>query len=444
VESGKVYYQDEFGAPVGVPGAIAFSNHTPSADMKLVPHFEKTQRKYSIKFYGYEYPTVSEPLFTIEGTYETKLHDAIVAAEKTAASKYHYRPWDNSLGEHERYTLAGWINETDYNNNTANPTLYDIDNAMITNDLKLFAFYAIENAQAVASNLDFFTFSTQNQYIDGIEVYGTMISLSVAENYHEMIGGKITVPSKDLQGNPITVLGSFRSNSKITDIYFLPDAEYTHVADAACERMDALRNVYLPGTVKCLGQDSFANSLRLENVNLTDAIERIGHQALYITGRTSRLGPGVELSRLPLYVNHIGTRAFCNAGPRVVIKELPNTVTTVGTQAFMNCEYVSINNFGGAESALQVLGHGSFAGANTAVQDVTEITFNKNKDNNWPTLEKGGSENTYSTFSLGYPKVTSLIIGKDMHDYESTTDLVIDLFNAETMAAKVTVTEVTD
>jgi hypothetical protein len=78
VNTQKVYYQDNaFDAPEDYPDAIAFSTYYPTADMALVPHFNTVKRVYKIEFYNYNYPTVSEPLFTVEGYYENKLLDCI-------------------------------------------------------------------------------------------------------------------------------------------------------------------------------------------------------------------------------------------------------------------------------------------------------------------------------------------------------------------------------
>jgi hypothetical protein len=122
----------------------------------------------------------------------------------------------------------------------------------MTHDLKLFAHYTVENAQAVALPYELFEIvPNMSVAIDGTVITGSYLTLAM--DYANRIGGKITVPSVDETGNPITVLGSFYRNTLITDIYFLPDAKYKYTADNCCCYMANLKNVYLPDTMTMIG-----------------------------------------------------------------------------------------------------------------------------------------------------------------------------------------------
>jgi hypothetical protein len=392
--------------------------------MDLVPHFVAERRVYKIEFYNYNYPTISEPLFVVEGYYEDRLAERISIYELNAQVKYQYRKDDENLGEHERYMLKGWINENDFNNQTINPTLYDFENALMTHDLKLFAYYVIENAQAVPLPYEMFELVPRTSIaIDGTVVEGSYISL--AADYASRLGGKITLPSVDSNGDPITILGAFYRNALITDIYFLPDAKYKYAGDNCCCYMANLKNVYLPETMTMIGQDAFSNSAKLETVPLSDEITHIGYQAFYNFGSIETGSLGILVENLPAKLEFIGDRAFCNAGRRVSVKDLPATVKSIGTQAFMSCGNVSISHFGGEGSALTSIGYQAFRSANTIAADVTELVINKGV-----ILKLGNNDTAYNTFGMGYPNVTTLRIGDDCQTKygNDTSALVADLF----------------
>lgn len=426
VNTDQMYFQGgDFSELAEYASAIPFANHYPTAHMNLVPHFTEKQRTYNIEFYSHDYPTVSEPLFIIQGFYEDDLAECIANSARESWVKYQYRPADEALGEHERYTLKGWITESDFNNNTLNPQVYDIANATVTHDIKLFAYYIVENAQAVATPLEFFDTSIGTVIsIDGDLVEGNYLGVSMG--YADRLGGKITIPSKDANGNYFTILGSLMRNAQITDIYFLPDAQYEYFGDSCCTVMANLKNVYTPSSMKVIGRAAFQYCDKLEEMHLPETVTTIGYEAFYGNGTNLALGVlGLNLDHLPASLEYIGDRAFCNAGNRIVLKELPNTVKTIGTQAFMSCGNVSINHFGDEGSALQQIGYQAFRSANTIAADVTEITINTGV-----VLKDGNNNTAYNTFGMGYPSVTSLRIGAGCENKygEDTAALIADLF----------------
>lgn len=428
VKTGTKYYQDEF-YPESLPdehkGAIAFSEAYPEANMDLVPHFSSQNRIYTFSFYDYNYPEEGSLLYEITGNYEDSVNSRLVGTEFEARSKVKYRPDDGTLDTHERYVLRGWMNESDFNNQNPKPTLYDLTTMVFTADLKLFAHYEIENALAVATPLDCFdiipntTIAVGNEYVTG-----TVLNLKTS--YAAVLGGKITVPSVDAFGNTITLLGAFHRSANITDIYFLPSAQYTGVVNNSCEQMENLKNVYLPNTITKIGSDAFANSIRLENVTFNDNITIIGDQAFYIFGGGSMGAQGIRVAELPATLETLGDRAFCNAGERVTITALPKTVKRVGTQCFMGCPNIAVNYFGGDGSALTAIGYQAFRSAATNATHITDITINKGV-----ALETGGEPAVYNTFGRGYPNVSKLTIGFK-HKYADQEDgddqFIVDIF----------------
>jgi hypothetical protein len=79
-----------------------------------------------------------------------------------------YKPDDNTLGSNERYAFKGWKSEKQYNENIANPDLYDLSKLVITSDMNLYAHYEIEDATKVASNLRLFEITnTKPQSVGG-------------------------------------------------------------------------------------------------------------------------------------------------------------------------------------------------------------------------------------------------------------------------------------
>ena len=428
VNTNKIYYQDGYNVSSDIiDSGEAFSATYPEGNMDLVPHFFENTRWYTLSLYDYNYPDNPIPIATFSTQYEYNIWEVIENSGWLPQVKYVYRPADDTLNEHERYVLKGWISETDFNNATPNPPLYDLKTLTMTRDINLFAYYDVEDAREVITPLEYFNIITNHTISvgDNETITGTMISLK--DEYATVLGGKITLPTNDDKGNKITILGSMNPvkerNNFITDIYFLSGAEYVAVGTGACQSLGYLNNVYLPETMTYICENAFAEISSLKHVTLSNNIKRIGSQAFYsfnnVAGQTK-----MDLKTLPTSLISIGDRAFCNAGAGITISELPNTVEKIGTQSFLGCENVGISVFGGADSALHTIGYQAFGSAGTERDDITQITINKGV-----TLELNEmSGNVYSTFSRGYNAVTKLIIGFQ-HQYGSdTAALIADLF----------------
>jgi hypothetical protein len=144
-----------------------FSVFKPKANMKLYPIYEESTRPYFIDLYDYNGEYIAE----ITTNYNTALKTAL-----REYAYYNYRPDDENLGENERYVLEGWISETDYRNNTPNPTLIDLENTFVLTDkIELYAKYKSENYLENASHPCLFRFDNvtfndtlTNEKISGI------------------------------------------------------------------------------------------------------------------------------------------------------------------------------------------------------------------------------------------------------------------------------------
>jgi hypothetical protein len=179
--------------------------------MNLVPIFEAVTKKYAINFYNHDHVIGGLPLFTLYSEYNKPL---INVAKNEPKVYYLYRPDDGLDDATKRYTLKGWQSEADFNNNTVKPTLINLNTNVVT-DMNLFAYYEIEDVTQNASPMEIFNISNN--------------TVSLNNDYADLVGGKITIPSKDASGNNINMIGSFAKGTKISEIYFLPDAQHTGV-----------------------------------------------------------------------------------------------------------------------------------------------------------------------------------------------------------------------
>jgi hypothetical protein len=143
--------------------------------------------------------------------YESQIIDCI--KDRTEAF-YLYRS-DDTLAENERYALKGWQSQTDFNNQTVTPELYDLNSLVIRSDLNLYAYYIKENVEMVPMNNRFFRFN-QESY-DGVKE--AVLTIHIDPLYRRVLTGKITLPI-EYDNKPIIALGDFQDMTQVTHIYF--------------------------------------------------------------------------------------------------------------------------------------------------------------------------------------------------------------------------------
>jgi hypothetical protein len=115
--------------------------------------------------------------------------------------------------------------------------------------------------------------------------------ISLKEEYLGVLQGKITLPSS-YNGKAITYIGnnsfsesnevitgkSFINTTNITHVFFLSDAQYTNVGDGAFAH-SSVEKVYLPDSIRKIGNKAFWHCTKLTNVTLNDNITTIGSSA---------------------------------------------------------------------------------------------------------------------------------------------------------------------
>ena len=277
---------------------------------------------------------------------------------------YQSRP-DTGLKEHERYTFMGWITKKDFiNQNSGNPTIIDLSAIYVNQGTisELYPYYEVEDATKVASNIDFFLFKEET--INFSQVYFThensaettdrTISLpneyviEVKPEYRAFLSGKITLPSKDKNGRPVTAIGKLSDGSNgVTHVYFMPDTQVKvlghvdHVI-SGFYGLSNLTTVYFPTgvtTLKYIGNMCFANLEKLEKIiNLPDSIEHIDNMAF-------NWCTSLEFIKLPTSLKYVGSAGFLGCS-KMSIEVLPHGYTQILPQTFNYCDKVKVGHFG--------------------------------------------------------------------------------------------------
>lgn len=344
-----------------------FASIKPTSDMTLVPKFTISERKYTVHFFDYD--NTALPNLTINNATYLGAVKSFLNSSQLPHAQYRYRS-DNGLASDERWTFKGWMSEVDYNamltNSALTPTILDLNTTLVSSNMKLYAYYAKENATQVASDMILFNISPKYT-LHNVSKNG--YSISIKPEFVSLIQGKITVPSKDSSGNNIEALGSFVGCINLKEIYFLPNNAYTKIADTSCEGNTNLEKVYWPNNITDIGTSAFHNCYAL-TIN--------------------------ESHRLPNALTIIGSTAFWGCDNIYINNNtLPQSVTHLNTQCFMGCDNVSLNVFGGTNN-IQYIGHGAFHNA-ASKTSVTEVIIHSPV-----TLGESGSTGNYKTFESAY------------------------------------------
>lgn len=406
-----IYYQDSYFTDTSsLDSSRLFSNFKPSGnDMKLVPIFIKYNRLYNVLFYDWDYvPGTTNTIISKTGEYEDYLSD-IVTDPKL---HYVYRPADD-LSDDERYEFKGWKSETDFNNNTANPTLIDPTKVQIRSDLKYFAHYEIVNVNEVASPSILFNIKT-GITVSAINSVTNQCVIELKDEYRNIVGGKITLPSSNGSGATITAIRKFENTPNLKSIHFLPSAAPVYIANSAFES-SSIETMEIPDTIQIIGDKAFYNCYNLQNVLWTEnsSITKIGDESLCVASINSK----VVVSFLPPKLEFIGERALAR-GPGVTISDLPDTLTEIGTQCFLSCPNILVSKFTPRDVDVAIIGHQSFAFAGT---NVTEIWIYSP----WTLAALSGNEP--GIFYRGYEKVTDVYVYSALIT-DSDEALLVDLF----------------
>jgi len=270
------------------------------------------------------------------------------------------------LAQTQRYVFKGWQHESDFNNKVENPELIDLSTVKLHNDLNYFAYYEVEDVLTNASDLVLFDISRSNVTAAGESK--SAFHISIKEEYRNIVGGRITLPSTDAVGNVIEYIKDFNSTPLVTEVHFLSNAQYVAVADSAFHS-SSVQSVYLPGSITRIGNNAFFDNYSLKEITLNDNITVIGTQAFSANNKMQ-----VHIAKLPTALTTLGERSFYNAGPNVTISTLPAGVKEIPVQCFMNCNNLCINYFPPGEGTC-VIGSQAFYNCGK-VSSLTDITIN--------------------------------------------------------------------
>ena len=329
-----IYYQD-VNYSGNVDDSNPFTTFIPKSDMYLIPIFKEWDRVYTVKFYDYNDNIIASVSMLYEQTFDKDFYPFI---------EYWHRDDDDKLSEHERYGFRGWISEADYlkvqNNSNYKPVIYDFSTLKVIDDMDLYAYYEIEDARYVASNLNLFVFSLIT--IDGESGY-KISSVDSSDNYYRGVAGKITLPDT-YNGKKVLSIGSFERNDQIKAVYFLnvDKCSYKRIEDnggfgtnGLLGQYVNLKKIYLPDTITYIGSNAFCNCQHLILEKLPSPIKVIGSQAFL----------GCEKINLDTIVGvqEIGSYAFSRTSSNVASLTLDSSIISIGNQAFSNA-YQNVQN----------------------------------------------------------------------------------------------------
>ncbi len=351
----------------GTEYAVAdFGTITPAKNLKLAPKFNTHIRYYTAQFFDHD------------GTEVEALHDLqwneYLGVETAGLAKVHFIYRDDSeLGEHERYVLKGWQTEKSFNNPSSNPSLYDLSTLQITEDMKLYAYYEVEDARTNATTMKCFSVNEQKHTLGDTSI--TALGIDLAAEYQNVIGGKITIPSKYTNGEAIKFISNFSDTPGITKVYFLDDAEYIAITESAFDMAAAdskLTYFEVPSSITHIGKNAFKACHKLVTCDLPNTVVSIGEYAFGANSTSDTMA--LVMSELPTNLTALGAYAFYRC-PNVTFSSIPAGISTIKEWTFASCNNITINSFGGNGSALTNISEYAFRTA--GAKSVTTLIFDE-------------------------------------------------------------------
>ena len=364
-DSKEIYYQENVYSEDVSTSANAFGNFKPLDDMRLVPIFKENIRYYEVKFHDFD----GEYLYSEYCEYQ----ETVAAAASSARIYFNYRSAAD-LDSTERYGFKGWLKEVDFNNNTVNPTVYNLTEEQVIADINLYAYYVEEDAAAVASNIvyEYFSYTTNSEGI----------VISIKDEFRNLLEGKITLPQK-YNGKYITSIDDFKNMSKVTEVYFenTENCQYNYIvnnggfARTMAAANTVLEKVMLPPSMKAIGDSAFSHCTKLKTITLSDRITRIGSNAF--SGFQVYGANGIELSTehliveldtLPQSLVDLGEHAFCYCD-NVAFTMIPDGVEVINARTFLQCKKINISSL----NNVYLIKSQAFYGAPNAQVEVLEL-----------------------------------------------------------------------
>ena len=217
--------------------------------------------------------------------------------------------------------------------------LVDFSKYTVIQDYPLYAVYKTESVYDAIVDYDYL--NIQNG------------AISVKQNYRTSLGGKITLPAKDHNGNYITAIDAngFSEMPYLTHVFFEADSKYEIVKNRAfyCQQTDpALVAVMLPDTVREIQDFAFFGQIYLQRVNLNDEIYAIRSQAFENC-------KSLQLSNLPNKLTALGERTFYGCSALTIAdsennRAIPSGITDIPQRCFAECPKIRVTIFGNKEN----------------------------------------------------------------------------------------------
>ena len=283
-----------------------FSKITPQGDMKLVPEYSASLRLYEITLYDNDGTTI---LAQKNLAYDV---DIGLAFDDEVSSYYNYKPYTGSKEDY-RLEFKGWQTEYNFYNDPTTLSYTTLVGRKVVAKQKLYAYYKEENCKTTISNLEFFDIDT------------TKHTINIKDKYRIILQGKITLPSKDENGQYITKIinGNIQDdNNYLTHIYLLDDQQYNTIGTQAFTKYRALT------TMELLERDTLVN---------------IDSQAFSLCSK-------LKLSVLPKNLEKVDIGAF-NVCPNVTVSEFGTQNSAPKLATLM---YSCFNNSGTAVSTITI------------------------------------------------------------------------------------------
>ena len=420
-QNGKKYYlpADLKGATPEA-GAIDMTNFIPRSSLTFYPDYRTEPRKYAVKFYDWTGAIIPQPkeVITTEmlpdpDTGELKetqvtnieyVNEWMVEYGTTydgPMTNFHYRP-ATGLKDNLRWAFQGWSQNKYGDTEVRNPEYVDLNTMIVKNTVLLYGHYLTEDCNKVASKLEYFI-------VNG----GT---LSLNPDYTNSIAGKITIPAY-VNGVAIKTVSGFGGASGITHVYFQEGSVVDTIAaygfSAINQEVYNLEAVYLPDTVRTLGESAFDSQINMRTITLNDNITTIDRRALC---SYALLPMTYSINELPAKLTTLGMSAFQNGGSGLIVTRIPEGVTLIDSYAFFACPNVKVSEFGGnvntiKRNAFNDAGNGGMGG------EVTEIYIKRSVSSIGIDAFAGYASNT----------LTDVYFEKSLDQYDtSLTEMGID------------------
>lgn len=272
----------------------------------------------------------------------------------------------------DRLAFRGWTTDGDLENyvmSDAELKKYMVDPTAFTAEKNqtFYALFVMEDATKVPTSDKYFVYDNLGNN-----------TWKISGNPQYQLSGKITLPVTH-ENQPISTIGDFTNALLATSIFFMPNAQYTTVADRAFYN-EAQRNlttkltaVYLPETITRIGNEAFKYTVTIKHVSdrvLKDGTT--GHIPSKITtiGDDAFRGQLMQdasflINELPPNLTKLGSGAFYSGGPGIRFTQLPINLAEIPGQAFGYLRNITIKNFGsksGSEAVtpLKSIGDGAF------------------------------------------------------------------------------------